>query len=105
MNMRAKWSRWGWGGCEGYSLEIGETFRCSVVLKSGNGSGEPSSYSASINAHVLGRHADREAAMRAVEKELESRMAEVQHDWMIYQALKSLNGGEVPRIGLHSRRR
>src|SRR4029077_1398000 len=43
---------------------------------------------ASINAHVLGRHADREAAMRAIEKELESRMAQVQHDWMIYQALR-----------------
>ena len=34
------------------------------------------------------RHADREAAMRAIEKELESRMAQVQHDWMIYQALR-----------------
>jgi hypothetical protein len=43
--------------------------------------------------------------MRAVEKELESRMARVQHDWTIYQALKSLNDGEVPRIGLHARRR
>ena len=43
--------------------------------------------------------------MRAVEKELESRMAGVQHDWMIYQALKALNDGEVPRIGLQARRR
>ena len=31
----------GLGACEGYSLEIGETFRCSVVLKPGNGPGEP----------------------------------------------------------------
>ena len=43
--------------------------------------------------------------MRAVEKELESRMAQVQHDWMIYQALKALNDGEVPRIGLRVRKR
>ena len=43
--------------------------------------------------------------MHAVEKELESRMAGVQHDWTIYQALKALNDGEVPRIGLQARRR
>ena len=55
---------------------------------------------ASRFANILGRHSDREAAMRAVEKELESRMARVQHDWTIYQALKALNDGEVPRIGL-----
>jgi hypothetical protein len=60
---------------------------------------------ASRFANILGRHSDRETAMRAVEKELERRMALVQHDWTIYQALKSLNDGEVPRIGLHSRRR
>ena len=83
MHTRARWSRWGWGACEGYGLEIGETFRCSVVLKPGSGPGEPASYSASINSHILGRHADREAAMCAVEKELESRMAQVQHDWTI----------------------
>jgi hypothetical protein len=105
MKTRAKWSRWGWGACEGCSLEIGETFRCSVVLKPGNGSGEPPSYTASINSHMLGRHADREAAMRAVEKELESRMAGVQHDWMIYQALKALNDDEVPRLCFQTRRR
>ena len=105
MHTRAKWSRRGWGACEGYGLEIGATFRCSVVLKPGNGLGEPASYSASINSHTLGRHTDREAAMRAVEKELESRMAEVQHDWTIYQALKALNDGAVPRIGFQARRR
>jgi hypothetical protein len=75
-----------------------------VVFKRGSGSGEPPSYSASINSHMLGRHADREAAMCAVEKELESQMAEVQHDWMIYQALKALNEGEVPRMGLLARK-
>jgi hypothetical protein len=37
--------------------------------------------------------------MRAVEKELESRMAQVQHD------LKVLNDGEVPRVGFQARRR
>jgi hypothetical protein len=29
----------------------------------------------------------------------------VQHDWMIYQALKALNDGEVPRLGFQARRR
>jgi hypothetical protein len=105
MKTRAKWSRWGWGACEGYGLEIGDTFRCSVVLKPGNGPSEPPSFTASINSNILGRHSDREAAMRAVERELESCMAKVQHDWIIYQALKALNDGEVPRIGLQARRR
>jgi hypothetical protein len=41
----------------------------------------------------------REAAMRAVEKELESRMARVQGDWTMYQALKSLNDGEGRKGG------
>ena len=104
MQTRAKWSRWGWA-CEGYSLEIGQTFRCSVVLKPSNGPGEPPSFTASINSHILGRHSDREEAMRAVEKELESRMERVQHDWTIYQALKALNDGEVPRLGFQARRR
>jgi hypothetical protein len=105
MQTRAKWSRWGWGACEGYGLEIGETFRCTVVLKPGNGTGEAPSYTASINAHPLGQHPDRESAMRTIEKELESRMNAVQRDWTIYEALKALNGGEVPRMGLHARRR
>jgi hypothetical protein len=81
MQTRAKWSRWGWGACEGYGLEIGETFRCSVVLKPGTGPSEPPSFTASINSNILGRHSDMEAAMRAVEKELACRMAQVQHDW------------------------
>jgi hypothetical protein len=29
----------------------------------------------------------------------------VQHDWTIYQALKALNDGAVPRIGFKARRR
>jgi hypothetical protein len=52
-----------------------------VVLKPGNGPSEPPNFTASINSNILGRHSDREAALRAVEKELESRMARVQHDW------------------------
>jgi hypothetical protein len=105
MRTRAKWSRWGWGACEGYGLEIGETFRCSVVLKPGSKPNESPFFAASINGNALGRHSDREAAMRAVETELECRMARVQHDWMIYQALKALNDGEVPRIGLLPKKR
>ena len=105
MLTRAKWSRWGWGACEGYGLEIGDILRCSVVKKPSNGLNEPASYLATINTHEIGRHPDREAAMRAVERELESCMAKVQHDWIIYQALKALNDGEVPRIGLQARRR
>jgi hypothetical protein len=89
--------------CEGYSREIGDTFRCSGVLKPGSRCGEPPQLHGVDQQPHVGWHADREAAMRAVEKELE--MAEVQHDWMIYQALKALNEGEVPRLGFQARRR
>jgi len=101
---RAQWSRWGWGSAEGYSLDIGGTFRCSVVLKH-IGPAQPPIYAASINTHAYGEHPDREAAMREVETRLESDMADVLRDWTIYEALKHLNGGQVPRIGLHPRKR
>lgn len=101
---RAQWSRWGWGSAEGYSLEIGGTFRCSVVLKP-LGPGEAPLYTASINSHNYGEHPDRETAMRDVERRLEGDMGEVLRDWTIYEALKHLNGGQVPRLGLHPRRR
>lgn len=104
MRTRAKWSRWGWGRGEGYSLEIGSAFRCSVVLKPSSGEA-PAIYRASINAVEYGRYADRESAMRDIERRLESDMARVTQDWTIYQALKALNGDEVPRIGLHPRKR
>jgi hypothetical protein len=44
------WSRRGWGACEGCGIEIGETFRCAVVIKPGNGHGDSPSYSASIRS-------------------------------------------------------
>jgi hypothetical protein len=104
MQTRAKWSRFGWGSCEGYGLEIGDMLRCSVVLKPGSGA-EPASYLAAINAIERGRYPDREGAMTAIEKEVESRMAGVLRDWTIYEALKALNDGKVPRIGFHPRKR
>jgi len=104
MRTRAKWSRWGWGRGEGYSLEIGGTFRCSVVLKPALGD-EPGNYSASINAVECGRYLDRESAMRAVEQRLETDMARILRDWTVYQALKALNGDEVPRLALNPRKR
>ena len=104
MRTRAKWSRWGWGRGEGYSLEIGGAFRCSVVLKPSSGEGA-ASYSASINAVECGRYPDRESAMRVVEQRLESDMARVMRDWTVYEALKALNGDRVPRIALQPRKR
>jgi hypothetical protein len=101
---KAQWSRWGWGSAEGYSLEIGDTFRCSVVLKRLE-PGRAPLYAASINTHPYGDHPDREAAMRAVETRLEGEMGDVLRDWTIYEALKHLHGGQVPRLGLNPRRR
>ena len=43
--------------------------------------------------------------MRVVEQRLESDMARVMRDWTVYQALKALNGDQVPRMALHPRKR
>ena len=43
--------------------------------------------------------------MRVVETRLESEMGDMLRDWTIYEALKHLHGGQVPRLGLNPRRR
>ena len=84
---RGNWSRWGPGMCEGYSLEIGEAFRESVVGSSTVGL--PTIWIASVNATALGEYLEREEAMRRVEKQIESNMSLVLHDWGLHQAAKA----------------
>ncbi len=83
---RGKWTRWGRGMCEGWSLEIGMAFHGSVVRR--DRSGDPPIWSASINSSALGEFLEREIAMRRVEELVESSMGLVLHDWELYQAAK-----------------
>jgi len=70
--------------CEGWSLEIGMAFRCSVVRR--DIGGKPTTWIASSTG--LGEFLEREIAMRRVEELVESSMGLVLHDWSLYQAAK-----------------
>jgi hypothetical protein len=83
---RGQWTRWGRGMCEGWSFEIGMAFRGSVVRR--DASGQPTTWSASINSTGLGEFMEREIAMRRVEELVESSMGLVLHDWGLYRAMK-----------------
>ena len=83
MGNRGQWSRWGRGHCEGYSLEIGNAFRGSVVRY--DLVGQPTAWDASINTTALGRYPDRDLAMRRVEQAIENDMGLVLHDWELYR--------------------
>jgi hypothetical protein len=74
-----KWTRWGRGSCEGYSLNIGGTLRGQAVRASDG------LYAASLNAMDLGRHATREEAQRAVVTRIDLTMQMILEDWAIYQ--------------------
>jgi hypothetical protein len=83
---RGRWTRWGRGMCEGWSLEIGMAFRGSVVRR--DRSGDPPIWIASINSTGLGEFLEREIAMRRVEELGESSMVLVLYDWELYRATK-----------------
>lgn len=73
--------------CEGYSLEIGEAFRGSVIRR--DDVGLPTTWLASINTTALGEYLERRIAMRRVEEQIESAMQMVLSDWELYKASKA----------------
>jgi hypothetical protein len=81
---RGEWTRWERGMCEGWSLEIGNAFRGSVVRK--DTPGPPTTWIAAINTTALGEYLGREIAMLQVEGRIESDMDLVLHDWELYRA-------------------
>jgi len=78
MGKRGQWSRWGRGMCEGWSLEIGTTFRGSVVRQDRIEAAP--TWLASVNSAYLSEHPDRESAMARVGANIESHMEMVLHD-------------------------
>jgi len=71
---------------QGWSLEIGMAFHCSVVRRDSSGDGQPGV--ASINSTALGEFLEWEIAVRRVEELVESHMMLALHDWERYQAEK-----------------
>ena len=77
--MKGKWTRWGRGGCEGYSLEMGWALRGQVVR---NGKG---TWSASLNATELDLWETKREAMKVVEERITREVQAILEDWAIWQ--------------------
>ena len=88
MGNRGQWTRWGRGDCEGWSLQIGNAYRGSVVRQP-EGLGKPHTWRASINACELGVYPDRDAAMNRVAEIIESEMGSALRDWEFYVGWKN----------------
>jgi len=86
-----RWTRWGRGSCEGWSLELGTVFRGSVTRRD-QGLGKQPLWGAAINGKPLSEslYPDRNSAVRAVEQSLESSMRALLEHWTLYQAQKML---------------
>jgi hypothetical protein len=75
-----KWTRWGRGSCEGYSLDIGYAL-CGQVVRNHDGS-----WRASLNTTDLGnRHRTADDARRLVEQRIAHAVQLIQEDWAIWQ--------------------
>jgi hypothetical protein len=91
---RGYWSRWGRhtkGDTEGWSLEIGNAYRCAVVPN--RRTGEPPTWDASINGGRFGTYPTREAAMQVIERELDINMPEVIRLWHVFIAARATGQG------------
>jgi hypothetical protein len=78
-----KWSRWGRGSCEGWSLEIGWALRGQVVRRTDG------RWKASLNATELETWKTRAEAMRVVEQRITREVKAIQEDWAIWQTALS----------------
>lgn len=84
-----RWSRWGRGSCEGWSLSIGDALRGQIAR---NPDGR---WRASLSQADLGEHATKEEAQAAVERRIERETKLIFEDWAI---------GRRVAIGRHARR-
>jgi hypothetical protein len=83
-----KWSRWGRGSCEGWSLNLGGLIHFSIVRKI-DGQGKTSHYEATSHARKIDNFPTALAAKKTIEADLELDMKRVPHDWTVYQREKA----------------
>ena len=74
-----KWSRWGRGSCEGYSLQIGDALRGQISRRLDG------RWHASLNTTDLGEHREKAEARAAVERRIELEMQKISEDWAIWR--------------------
>ena len=80
-----KWTRWGRGSCEGWSLELGDTIRCQVV-RGLDRPGMPATWRAGSNLIEFGDFPTRDEAMDRIERDVRERMRRISEDWAAFQA-------------------
>lgn len=81
-----KWTRWGRGSCEGYTLALGSVRDlCGQVCRS-----KEDTWRASIGAIEDKHFADREGAVAYVETEIQRKMRDVLVDWHKFCAARGL---------------
>lgn len=85
---RGKWTRWGRGSCEGYTLDFGNLINFSVVRRSGIGPA-PDCFEATSHTRKIDIFPTAKEGMEAIEKNLEWDMKAVLEDWELYQAHKA----------------
>lgn len=85
---RGKWSRWGRGSCEGYSLDLGSLINFSVIRKSSGGP-VPDHFEATSHSCRIDSFPTASEAKAYIEAELEAGMITVLEDWTLYQAEKA----------------
>jgi len=78
---KGKWTRWGRGSCEGYSLEIGWSFHGQVVRNL------DCSWRASLNTTELDVWKTKEEAMRIVEQRITRDVRAILEDWALWETL------------------
>ena len=80
---RGKWTRWGRGSCEGWSLDIGGL----IASATRNPVAEDllSLWVARVNVEPLGVFATREEAQARAEGELRLRIEAINADWAFYR--------------------
>lgn len=89
---RGKWTRWGRGSCEGWSLWIGDVLRGQIAPRL-DAIGQPACWRASVNQTELGDYATREEAMARVEEAVRFQMGEALADWEVYTAARPRRPG------------
>jgi hypothetical protein len=82
-----KWSRWGRGSCEGWSLNLGSLIHFSIVRKL-DGQGKTSHYEATSHTRKIDDFPTAAVAKETIETDLELDMKRVLHDWTVYQREK-----------------
>ena len=82
---RGRWTRWGRGWCEGWSLQIGDNFAGTVTCRRDLRSGALR-WEARLGSTDLGEWPGAAEAKARVEDSLRASMARTLEDWQLYLA-------------------